>query len=101
MEAARLITLARRRAGLTQRELAARSGIKQPAIARIETRKVTPRADTIDRLLRACGEDLAPTRRLGLGVDRTMIRELLRLTPGERAKIAAEEARRLSKIVTK
>lgn len=81
---------------MSQRELAKLSGIKQPAIARIEARRVIPRSDTLDRLLRACGEDLAPRRRLGVGVDRTMMRELLHLTPGERARLAVEEIRRLA-----
>lgn len=95
MEAGRVVALARKRASLSQRELAQRSGMKQPAIARIEARRVIPRTDTLDRLIRACGEDLAPRRRLGVGVDRTMMRELLRLTRGERARLAVEEVRRL------
>lgn len=87
---------ARRRAGLTQRQLARRAGMPQPAIARIEAGAVQPRVATLDRLLRSCGRALEPSRRLGVGVDRTAIRELLRLTPGERARLAAEEARRLA-----
>jgi len=31
----------------------------------------------------------------GLGVDRTLIRQRLALTPAERARLAAEEARKL------
>lgn len=74
------------------------SGVKQPAIARIESDQVSPRVDTLDRLLRACGADLEPTRRLGVGVDRTMIRELLKLTPRERVELAIKEARLLADI---
>lgn len=44
---------ARERAGLTQRALAARSGVPQPHIARIESGQVVPKPETVDRLLRA------------------------------------------------
>ena len=40
-------------AGLTQRALAARSGVAQPHIARIEAGGVAPTSDTVDRLLTA------------------------------------------------
>jgi len=68
----------------------------QPAIARIESGDVTPRVGTLDRLLAACGESLESAPRLGVGVDRTMIRELLRLTPGARARLAVTESRNLA-----
>lgn len=93
MDAARVLRAARRRAGLSQRELARRAGVPQSAVARIENGTVVPRVDTLDRLLAGCGEALEASPRLGVGIDRTMIRELLRLTPGERARLAAEEAR--------
>lgn len=76
---------ARRSAGLTQRELAARSGVPQPTIARIETGRQMPRADTLDRLLRACGWELDMTLRRGGGEDRSLIRHWLSLSPGDRA----------------
>jgi predicted transcriptional regulator len=66
---------------LSQRELAARTGVAQPTIARIETGVTDPRVETLDRLLRACGEGLTTARRRGAGVDRTQLRELLRLSP--------------------
>jgi transcriptional regulator with XRE-family HTH domain len=64
------VNQARRAAGLSQRELSRRTGVPQPAIARIEAGRQVPRADTLDRLLRACGFELrlAPAR--GGGVDR-------------------------------
>jgi transcriptional regulator with XRE-family HTH domain len=40
---------------LTQRGLAAKLGTTQSAIARWEKGAVSPRVDTLDRLLRACG----------------------------------------------
>lgn len=75
--------------------------MKQPAVARIETGKVIPRVDTLDRLLRATGQDLSLIPRLGTGVDRSVIRELLRLTPGQRARLAAEEALRIDAVKPK
>ncbi|MDX6284681.1 MAG: hypothetical protein QOG53_166 [Frankiales bacterium] len=50
-----LIKEARRRAGLTQAELAARAGTTQSAIARWEAGAVSPSFDTVRRLLRLCG----------------------------------------------
>jgi hypothetical protein len=46
---------------------------------------------TLDRLLRACGRDLELAERAGEGVDRSLIRERLLLTTGERARLAVRE----------
>jgi len=93
-----LLRYARRAAGLSQRELARRSGIPQPAIARIESGRTSPRSDTVERLLNACGLRLELAPAAGRGVDRTVIRRLLRLTPAERARLAAREGRILARI---
>jgi transcriptional regulator with XRE-family HTH domain len=90
MDARTLLGDARRDARLTQRELSARSGVPQPAISRIERGSVSPRVETLDRLLAACGRDVAGVSRAGAGVDRTQIRELLRLSPDERARAAVQ-----------
>jgi transcriptional regulator with XRE-family HTH domain len=95
MNARRLLTEARKQAGLTQRGLAVRVGMPQSAIARIERGTVVPRVDTLDRMLAGCGRGLEVRPRLGLGLDRTGIRRLLALTPGQRARLAAREARNL------
>jgi predicted transcriptional regulator len=92
IDTARLLKYARRRAALTQRELAKRSGVAQPTIARIETGSMVPRVDTFDRLLEACGMGLEVERRLGIGEDRTLPRELLKYSPAERARSAAASA---------
>ncbi len=99
MKAARLLRYARRHAGLSQRALAERSGIPQPAIARIERGIVSPRLDTLDRLLTATGFslELAPVR--GLGVDRTLIRDALRRTPEQRVEAAGVEGRNLEEFL--
>ena len=81
--AGRMVREARRRVNLTQRQLSAKAGIPQETIARIERGRVDPRVGTLDRLLKACGYGLESMPRLGIGVDRTQIRELLKLTPSE------------------
>jgi len=86
--AGRMVRDARRRAGLTQRQLAAKAGIPQETIARIERGRVDPRVMTLDRLLEACGLGLESIPRLGIGIDRTQIRALLRLSPSERLAVA-------------
>ena len=88
----------RLRAGLTQKELAERAGISQPALARIEAGRVNPRVDTMARLLRECGMSLEPLPRAGVGIDRTTIRRMLALTPRERLRIATREARNLDRL---
>jgi transcriptional regulator with XRE-family HTH domain len=91
MKAGSILREARLAAGLSQAELAARARIRQPAVSRIERDHISPRLDTFDHLLRACGMELRLVDRAGLGVDRTLIRERLRLTPAERARLAVHE----------
>lgn len=88
-----MLRAARRRARMTQRELATAAGVPQATVGRIEAGTVSPRAETLGRLLRATGHELFVDRRLGEGVDRTLIRDRLRLTPEERIRLAVEEAR--------
>lgn len=98
MNSARVLREARRRAGLSQRELEARTGVPQSAIAKIETGRVVPRVDTLDRLLAGCDESLTAIPRLGIGVDRTLIHSMLRLTPDERLQYGEQAARGLMEI---
>lgn len=93
MNVAEWVNGARRSAGLTQRQLSERSGIPQPTIARIESGKQMPRADTLDRLLRACGWELDMTLRRGQGEDLGLIRSWMALTPQERAERGAAYGR--------
>ena len=46
---------AREEKGLSQRELAEISGVKQPAIARLESLKATPQIDTLFKVLHPLG----------------------------------------------
>lgn len=91
MDAGSVVLEARLGAGLSQRELARRSGVPQAAISRTEHGLVSPRGETLDRLLRACGRDLELVVRAGTGLDRTLIRERLRLSVAERARLAVRE----------
>ena len=84
--AGRMVRYARRRAGLTQRELATKAGIPQETIARIERGRVDPRVGTLDRLLQGAEFGLEAMPRLGIGIDRTLFP--LRLSPSERASLA-------------
>ena len=88
MTAASRLNQARRAAGISQRELARRSGVPQSAIARIEGGKQTPRSDTLDKLLAACGFELRLAPERGGGVDRSQIREWLDMSPEERLRRA-------------
>lgn len=58
MRSADLIREARLRAGLSQHELAARSGRDRSVIARWEQAVVAPSVETLVELVRACGFDL-------------------------------------------
>src|SRR5438552_19093136 len=58
MRSADLIREARLRAGLTQYELAERSGRDRSVIARWEQGVVAPSVETLVELVRACGFDL-------------------------------------------
>jgi ribosome-binding protein aMBF1 (putative translation factor) len=49
---------ARRNRGLSQKQLAAKSGLKQPAIARIESLSTSPRVDTLVKILYHLGYKL-------------------------------------------
>jgi predicted transcriptional regulator len=99
MNTATVLRNARRAAGMSQRELARRAGVAQPAVARIEAGGVVPRVDTLERLLRASGHTLEVNRRAGSGVDRSVIRELLRLTPRQRLDLAVSEAGNLDRLL--
>ena len=58
MKGGQLIREARRRAGLTQAELAARLDTKQSVVARWESNRVSPSLETITEAVRACGFDI-------------------------------------------
>ena len=58
MRSADVIYSARRRARITQRELARRLGVPQSQVSRWERGAVTPSLETLRRVVRACGLEL-------------------------------------------
>src|SRR6185312_14519962 len=90
---------ARRRAGLSQRALAALVHVPQPSIARIESGAVMPRVDTLDRLLAACGLRLGVSAAGDGGIDPSTIDAMLRLSPTDRLRLAAVEVRNLGQLL--
>lgn len=50
---------ARENKGITQKKLSSMTGLKQPAIARLENLKATPQLDTILKILKPLGYTLA------------------------------------------
>ena len=101
MDPSQALKDARQAAGLSQRDLAKRTRVAQPAIARIESGKVSPGIETLDHLLRACGRTLRVADRHGVGVDRTVIRRLIKLSPRERLDLAVAEATHMKDLLGK
>lgn len=79
-----LIREARRRAGLTQKQLAERLHTAQPAIARWEGDVASPSFETLLRAVRACGFDLRISLEERDDHDLGLALSNLRLTPEER-----------------
>jgi hypothetical protein len=73
--------------------------VAQPTIAAIESGRQDPRFETLLALVESCGQELAALPRPGEGVDRSLIREQLRLTPEQRLRAAGENARALQRLV--
>jgi hypothetical protein len=67
--------------------------VPQSAVARIESGAADARVGTLDRLLRACDAELTLRPLPGRGVDRSLIRSLLQLSPGDRLDAAAAAGR--------
>lgn len=80
---ASLIREARLNAGLSQAALARRLGVSQAAIARLEQRESNPTVRTLERVLKATGRSLS-MKTQPTGVDASLIREQLKLSPSER-----------------
>jgi hypothetical protein len=70
----------------------------QATVGRIEAGAVSPRVDTLDHLLRAAHQELRVAARPGIGIDRTQIRELLRLTARQRLDLAVRDAAGLGRL---
>ncbi len=86
--ASKLIEI-RTRLGISQRQLAAKAGMTQPEIARLESAQVQPNWDTLYRILGAVGAELDIKLRDGEG-------KLVRLALKPAAPAAARRSRRPS-----
>jgi transcriptional regulator with XRE-family HTH domain len=92
--AADLIRGARREAGLTQVELAARLGRTQASVASLERSGANPTVATLDEALAASGFELRmSTAPRHSNVDETLVARNLRMSPAQRLK-AFETAHR-------
>ena len=62
---------AREKKGFSQRELAEISGVKQPAIARLESMKATPQIDTLFKVLHPLGYtiEIVPLNNTHIGTE--------------------------------
>lgn len=79
--------MARERAGLSQRRLGITAAIPQASVSRIERGPISPRASTIERWLEACGMRLQLEPISGTGVDPTLLRTRLAMSPLERSRL--------------
>ena len=97
MNASAIVVRARTRAGLTQQQLADRSGTSQSAIARLESGHASPTFATVERLVAAAGLvmriELSPAgtpdpvvETYKRDVDRTLLRENLRKSVDDRLR---------------
>lgn len=85
MNPGQLIRSRRLANGLTQQQLAVRSGSTQAAISRLERDEISPTFDTFERLLAVMGEEAElSVRRTEHDYDRARIRSLRARPPAER-----------------
>jgi transcriptional regulator with XRE-family HTH domain len=87
-----LVREARKRARLSQRELAEKAGTTQSAIARLETGRSTPSFDSVLRLVRLCGLDLDVMLVERDESDWIQAQRLLALSPAERVSLGVRTA---------
>jgi transcriptional regulator with XRE-family HTH domain len=87
MTPGQLVRDARRFAGLSQQALASRMGTTQSAVAGLESDRSSPRVATLERALRACGQELtlaaAPK---SSSIDETLVASMLRIPPEHRLR---------------
>lgn len=94
MTAGELLRAARKRHGLTQRQLAMRARTSQAAISRIERGLVSPSVDTLAELLWLMNERLLlEAEPVNWGFDTTLNEARLELQPAERVRAQASHAR--------
>ncbi|MEX2194261.1 MAG: helix-turn-helix transcriptional regulator [Thermoleophilaceae bacterium] len=104
MDIARELRRARRRAGLSQRELAARAGTSQATISAYESGRKRPSILVLERLLRTSGAELrvvdAPGRRSVADLERSGRRLAEVLTLAEALPYRPSRRRRFPRLPT-
>jgi transcriptional regulator with XRE-family HTH domain len=85
-------------AGLTQAQLAARLGISQSAVAKLERQDANPTVRTLELALRAIGRQLELRAALP-DIDETFIRAQLALPPAERIRKLEQHAAEIATIM--
>ena len=73
-------------------------GIAELIVITLEGGAADPRAQILERLLRACGHELKAERRAGAGIDRSQFHALLRLRPVERLKLLHDDVAGLERL---
>lgn len=93
---AKVLTDARRRSGLSQRQLAELAGTAQSVVARIELGETVPTTETLERLVRASGFELSMSLAPIPILDRQILDDvprILRLSPEARLSEVGNIAR--------
>ncbi|HEV2757200.1 MAG TPA: helix-turn-helix transcriptional regulator [Actinomycetota bacterium] len=86
MTGAEVIRRARRRAGISQAELARRLGTKQPVVARWERGAQAPTLESVARAVAACGLRLDVSIEDADAGEEALLREWAKLSPEERLR---------------
>lgn len=84
--ASALVRMARRRAGLSQRELARRAGTSQAAVQRYERGLTDPTFSTLERLIGACELELRIQLAPADDHDRQLVGRVLDMDPETRLR---------------
>ena len=98
MTAGSLIAEARKRAGLTQADLAHRLGSHQSVVARWEAGRTNPDFVTVQRVVRAAGFDLGISIHPVDDHDLTLIRRELSLLPHQRLSGMVEAVNKIGRM---
>ena len=99
MKGNHLVREARKRAGLSQAELARRVGTTQSVISRLERGTTAPSLQTISELVRACGFELGVSlARHDDDHDWSLVQQNLRLSPERRIQQVARAAKFMTEL---
>lgn len=99
MTPGQLVRDARRSAGLSQQALASRLGTTQSAIAGLESDRSSPRVATMERALRACGQELSlSAHKETSNIDETLVASMLRIPQEHRLRSFAKSYANVRKL---